>query len=88
MNNNEDIQKLKIQNEQLLERLEDTCPSSYVSYCYVVDCVENSHDMMDHEKHENFQVLDVFEYYLDETQSCVVVDEELELPLEDRCNLF
>ena len=30
-NNNEDIHKLKIQNEQLLERLQDTCSSSYVS---------------------------------------------------------
>ena len=29
-NNNEDIHKLKIQNEQLLERLQDTCSSSYV----------------------------------------------------------
>ena len=30
LNNNEDIYKLKIQNEQLLERLQDTCSSSYV----------------------------------------------------------
>ena len=51
LNNNEDIHKLKIQNEQLLERLKDTCPSSYVLDCHMVDCLEDSHDMMDHEKH-------------------------------------
>ena len=28
LNNNEDIHKLKIQNEQLLERFQDTCSSS------------------------------------------------------------
>ena len=44
-NNNEDIQ-----NGQLLERLQDTCPSSYVSDCHMVDCLEDSHDIMDHEK--------------------------------------
>ena len=38
--------------------------------------------MMDHKKHEKFQVLDVFEYSIDESQSLVVVEEELELPLE------
>ena len=52
LNNNEYIHKLKIQNEQLLERLQDTCFSSYVSDCHMVDCLEDSHDMMDHEKHE------------------------------------
>ena len=36
LNNNEDIHKLKIQNEQLLERLQDTCYSSYVSYFHMV----------------------------------------------------
>ena len=60
LNNNEDIHKLKIQNEKLLERLQDTCSSSYVSYCHMVDCLEHSHYMMDHEKHEKLQVLDVF----------------------------
>ena len=52
MNNNEYIHKLKIQNEQLLERFQDTCSSSYVLDCHMVDCLEDSHDMMDHEKHE------------------------------------
>ena len=51
LNNNEDIHKLKIQNVQLLERLQDTCSSSYVSDCHMVDCLEDSHDMRDHEKH-------------------------------------
>ena len=50
MNNNEDIHKLKIQNEQLLERLRDACSSSYVSDCHMVDCLEDPHDMVDHEK--------------------------------------
>ena len=45
LNNNEDIHKLKIQNEKLLERLQDTCSSSYVSDCHMVDCLEDSHDM-------------------------------------------
>ena len=39
--------------------------------------------MMDHEKHGKFQVLDVFEYDLDESQLLVMVQEELELPLEN-----
>ena len=50
LNNNEDIHKLKIQNEQLM-RLQYTCSSSYVSDCHMVDCLEDSHDMMEHEKH-------------------------------------
>ena len=54
LNNNEDIHKIKIQNEQLLERLQDTCSSSYVSDFHRVDCLEDSHDMMDHEKHGKF----------------------------------
>ena len=57
LNNNEDIYKLKIQYEQLLERLQDKCSSSYVSDCHMVDCLEDSHDMMDHEKHENCRFL-------------------------------
>ena len=52
LKNNEDIHKLKIQNEQLLERLQETFSSSYVSNCHMVECLEDSHDMMDHEKHE------------------------------------
>ena len=39
LNNNEDIHKLKTQNEQLPKRLQDTCSSSYVSDCHMVDCV-------------------------------------------------
>ena len=68
-NNNEDIHQIKIQDEQLLERLQDTCSSSYVSDCHVVDCLEDSHAMMDHEKHEKLQVLDVFEDDIYESQS-------------------
>ena len=33
LNNNEDNHKLIIKNEQLLEKLQDTCFSSYVSDC-------------------------------------------------------
>ena len=49
--NNEDIHKLKIQNEQLLKRLQDTCSSSYVFDCHMVDFLEDSHDMRDHKRH-------------------------------------
>ena len=89
LNNNEDIHKLKVQNEQLLEMLQDTCSSSYVSDCHMGDFLEDSHDIMDHEKHGKFQVLiDVFEYDLDESQSLVVVEEELELPLDNGYTLL
>ena len=44
LKNNEDIHKLRIQNEQLLERLQEACSSSYVSDCHMVDCLEDSHD--------------------------------------------
>ena len=77
LKNNEDIHKLKIQNEQLLERLQDTCSSSYVSYCHMVYFLEDYHDMMDHEKHEKLQVIDVFEDDLDEIKSLVVVEYKL-----------
>ena len=60
-----------------------TCSSSYVSDCHMVDYLEDSHDMMDHEKHEKLQVLDVLEDYSDEIQSLVMVEDELELPLEN-----
>ena len=56
---------LKIKNDQLLNRLQNTCSSSYVSNCHMVDYLEGSHDMMDHEKHGKLQVIDVFEYDLD-----------------------
>ena len=88
LNSNEDINKIKIQNEQLLERFQYTCPSSYVSDCHIVDCLEDSDDMMDHEKHEKLQFLDVLEDYSDEIQSLVMVEEELELPLENGYTIF
>ena len=52
LKNNQVIDKLTIQNEQLLERLQEACSSSYVSDCHMVDCLEDFHDIMDHEKHE------------------------------------
>ena len=42
LKNNEDNHKLTIHNEQLLEKLQDTCFSSYVSDCQMVDCLEDS----------------------------------------------
>ena len=77
------MNNLKTQNEQLQKRLQDTFSSSYVSYCHMVDCLEDSHDMRDHEKHGKLQVFYLFEYEIDESQSLVVVEEELDLPLED-----
>ena len=68
LNNNEDIHKLKIQNEQLLERLQDTCSSSYVSNCNMVYCLEDSNDTRDHDKHPKLRVIDVFEDEIDESQ--------------------
>ena len=41
LKNNEVIDKVTIQNEQLLENLQDTCFSSYVSDCQMVDCLED-----------------------------------------------
>ena len=73
LNNNEYIHKLKIQNDQLLGRLQDTCSSSYISDCHMVDCLEDSHDMMDHDKHGKLQVRDEFEDGINEIQSLVVV---------------
>ena len=60
LKNNEDDNKLTIKNEKLLEKLQYTCFSSYVSYCHMVDCLGDSHDMRDLEKHGKLQVLDVF----------------------------
>ena len=54
----------------------------------MVDCLEDSHDRMDHEKHGNLLVLNVFEDDLDEIQSLVVVEEELELPPDNGYTLF
>ena len=44
----------------------------------MADCLDNSHDMRDHEKHAKLKVLDVFGDDIDEIQSLVVVEEELE----------
>ena len=88
MNNNEVIHNLTIQNEQLLEKLQDTCFSFDVSDFHKVDCLKDSHDMMDHEKHEKLQVLDVLEDYSDDIQSLVIVEEELEFPLENGYTVF
>ena len=88
LKNNEDIHKFKIQSEQLLERLQYTCSSSYVSDCHMVDYLEDSHDMRDREKHGKLQVIDLFEHELDESQSLVVAEEELEFPLDDGYALF
>ena len=88
MNNNEDIQNLQIQNEQLLERLQDTCSFSHVSDCHMVDCLEDSHEMVDHEKCINLNVLDVFEYEIEEIQTLNVVEEELELSLVEGYAIF
>ena len=44
--------------------------------------------MMDHEKHKKFQVLDVLEDDSDDIQSLVMVEEELEFPLENGYTIF
>ena len=49
----------------------------------MVDCLEDSHDMVDHEKNGKLQVIDEFEDGPDESQSLVVVEEKLELPLDN-----
>ena len=61
LNNNEDIHRLKNQNDQLFQRFPHTCSSSYVSYFHMVYFLEDFHDMVDHEKHGKLQFLDVFE---------------------------
>ena len=43
--------------------------------------MEDSHDMEDHEKCGNLNVLDVFEVEHEEIQTLDVVEEELEFPL-------
>ena len=88
LNNNEDIHNLQIQNEQLLERLQDTCSSSHVSDCHMVDWLEDSHDMVDHEKCTNLNVLVVFEDELEEIQTLDVVEKELELYLNEDYAIF
>ena len=54
----------------------------------MVDCLEDYHDMVDHEKCRNLKVPDVFDYHIDGIQSLFVVEYELKLPLEDGCTLF
>ena len=44
--------------------------------------------MEDHEKCENFNVLDVFEVELEEIQTLDVVEEELELSLDEGYAMF
>ena len=62
--------------------------SSYVSDCQMVDCLEDSHDMVDQEKCGELNVLDVFEYELDEIKTLDVVEEELELSLDESYAIF
>ena len=60
LKNNEDNHNLTIQNEKRLEKFQDTCFSSYVLDSQMVDCLEDSHDMVYHEKCGNLDVLDLF----------------------------
>ena len=78
-----DNHNLTIQNNQLLESLQDTYFSSYVSDCQMVDCLEDSHDMVDHEKCGNLNVIDVFEVEFEDIQTLYEVEEELELSLDE-----
>ena len=48
-----------------------------IKYCQRVDCLEDSHDMEDHEKSGNLNVLDVFQVELEEIQTLDDVEEEL-----------
>ena len=56
--------------------------------CQMVDCLEDSHDMEDHERSGNLNVLDVFEVELEEIQTLDVVEEELELSLDEGYAMF
>ena len=49
----------------------------------MVDCLEDYHDMVDHEKCGNLNVIYVFEYELEYIQILDVVEEELELSLDE-----
>ena len=44
--------------------------------------------MRDHERHGKLQVLYVFEYELDDRKSLIIVEEELEFPLENSYTLL
>ena len=54
----------------------------------MVDYLEDSHDMVDHEKFGNLNVLHAFEYVLEEIQTLDVVEEELELSLDEGYAIF
>ena len=54
----------------------------------MVDCSEDSHEMRDHERHGKLQVLNVFEDQIDESQSLVVVEHELDFPFENGYIVF
>ena len=54
----------------------------------MVDCLEDSHDMVDHEKCGNLNALYVFEDYLDEIQTLDVLEEALELSLDEGYAIF
>ena len=54
----------------------------------MVDFLEDSHDIVDHEKFGNLHVLDAFEYVLKEIQTLDVVEEELELSLDEGYAIF
>ena len=54
----------------------------------MVDCLEDSHDMVDHKKCGNLNVLNVFEDELEEIQTLDVVEGELELSLNEGYAIF
>ena len=54
----------------------------------MVDCLEDSQDMVDHDKYGNLNVLDVFEYELEDIQTLDLVEEELELSLDEGYAIF
>ena len=54
----------------------------------MVDCLEDSHDMVDHEKCGNLNVLEVFEYEHEEIQTIDVMEEELEFSLDEGYEIF
>ena len=88
LNNNQVINNFTIQNEQLLEKLQDTCFSSYVSDCQMVYCLEDSHDMVDIEQCGILNVINVFEYEHEEIQMLDLVEEEPELSLDGGYAIF
>ena len=54
----------------------------------MVYCSEDSHGIRDHEEHGKLKVLDLFEDEIYDIQSLVVMEEELEFPLENGYTLF